>query len=219
MSGVYTRNRNLSKFEYYNNAIQLRAMVAKMMNSKSVPKAWRFTLAVPMMETARGILNDIVTSDAFYPNKEIWADERRRYLTLAIAGCGHLSQDVQLAMDVGLPVGEARLEAVSDAIEREIALLKGARSGVKLSHGFTFLKKKFLYGENGRVIVRPCRASIARARRRLRKQAGLVRRGVMTMDEVNRSYQSVRGAWSKLDAHRTVLEFDRLYRELFGGIS
>lgn len=132
MSGVYTRNRNLSQFEYYNNAIQLRAMVAKMMNSKSVPKAWRFTLAVPMMETARGILNDIVTSDAFYPNKEIWADERRRYLTLAIAGCGHLSQDVQLAMDAGLPVGEARLEAVSDAIEREIALLKGARSGVKL---------------------------------------------------------------------------------------
>ena len=90
---------------------------------------------------------------------------------------------------------------------------------VKLSHGFTFLKKKFLYGENGRVVVRPCRASIARARRRLRKQAGLVRRGVMTMDEVNRSYQSVRGSWSNLDAHRTVLEFDRLYRELFTGIS
>lgn len=36
---------------------------------------------------------------------------------------------------------------------------------VKLSHGFTWLKKRISYGENGRIVMRPCRDSITRQRR------------------------------------------------------
>lgn len=90
---------------------------------------------------------------------------------------------------------------------------------VKLSKGFTWLKKRISYGENGRVVMRPCRDSITRERRKLKKQAELVRRGEMTMEQVERSYQSWRGGMSKLDAHRTVLSMDALYKSLFGNVA
>jgi hypothetical protein len=86
---------------------------------------------------------------------------------------------------------------------------------VKLSRGFVFLKKHFSYGENGKIVVRPCRSSITRERRKLKKQKRLVDAGEMTMDQVAQSYQSWRGSMKRLDAHRTVLEMDRLYRCLF----
>ena len=41
----------------------------------------------------------------------------------------------------------------------------------------------------------------------------------MTVEQVEKSYQSWRGGARRLDAHRTVIEMDRLYRELFGPTS
>ena len=86
---------------------------------------------------------------------------------------------------------------------------------VKLSHGFTWLKKKISYGENGRIVVRPCRDSITRERRKLKKMRKMVDDGRMTLEQVERSYQSWRGSMTKLDAHRTVVNMDALYRDLF----
>lgn len=97
---------------------------------------------------------------------------------------------------------------------------------VKLSRGFTFLKKRFFYTETGRVIVKPSRKSITRQRRKLKAMAKLVRRGVMTQEEAWRAHQSWRGGMKHLDAQRTVESMDALYRELFdpantcwGGVS
>lgn len=87
---------------------------------------------------------------------------------------------------------------------------------VKLSKGFTWLKKRWSYGENGRMVVRPSRESVTRERRKLKKQARLVAAGQMSMDEVRQSYQSWRGGVRRLDAWRTVCRMDALYRELFG---
>lgn len=87
---------------------------------------------------------------------------------------------------------------------------------VKLSHGFVFLKKKFSYGKNGRIVVRPCRDSITRDRRKLKKQHALFEQGLMTYEQVEQSYQSWRGGMLRLDAHRTVLAMDALFRSLFG---
>lgn len=86
---------------------------------------------------------------------------------------------------------------------------------VKLSKGFTWLKKRISYGENGKVVMRPCRDSITRERRKLKKQAELVRQGKMTMEQVERSYQSWRGGMKRLDAHKTVITMDALYHDLF----
>ena len=86
---------------------------------------------------------------------------------------------------------------------------------VKLSRGVTFLKKRFFFGRGGKVVVRPCRESIARQRRKLKKQAALVRAGVMTREQAVQSYQSWRGMVMHLDAHETLLRMDALFKELF----
>ena len=87
---------------------------------------------------------------------------------------------------------------------------------VKLTRGFTFLKKRFSFGLNGRIVVRPCRSAVTRERRKLRKLASLVRRGLMTRDQAAASYRSWRASMGRLDAHGTVLRMDALFRELFG---
>ena len=86
---------------------------------------------------------------------------------------------------------------------------------VKLSRGFTFLKKRFFYGENGRIVVKPCRESITRERRKLKKQHALYKQGLMTYEQVEQSYQSWRGGMKRLDAHKTVLAMDALFAQLF----
>lgn len=113
------------------------------------------------------------------------------------------------------------LHAVMADIRRECAKLgiivneKKTRI-VKLSRGFTYLKKRFEYGETGKVIVRPCRAAVTRERRKLKKLAVFVERGEMTRKQAMQSYQSWRGLMLKLDAHRTVKSMDALFSQLFG---
>ena len=108
------------------------------------------------------------------------------------------------------------LALIQDRCARLGITLNEKKTGiVKLSHGFTFLKKKFSYGENGKIVVRPCRDSITRERRKLKKHAAMVARGEMTMEQVEQSYQSWRGGMSKLDAHKTVLNMDALFKSLF----
>lgn len=85
----------------------------------------------------------------------------------------------------------------------------------KLSRGFVFLKKKFSYGENGRIVVRPSRDAITRERRKLKKLAAMWGRGEIEIESIEQHYQSWRGGMLKLDAHRTVLRMDALYAELF----
>lgn len=90
---------------------------------------------------------------------------------------------------------------------------------VKLSRGFTFLKKRFRYSETGKIIVRPSRRAITDERHRLKAHADLVRRGLMTMEQANQSYQSWRGSMKHLDAQKTVESMDALYRELFNPVN
>ena len=86
---------------------------------------------------------------------------------------------------------------------------------VDLKHGFTFLKTRFFITETGRIIKKPCRKSITRQRRKLKKQARLAESGVLTFEEVRRSYASWRGSMAHRDAYRTVQSMDRLFNGLF----
>ena len=90
---------------------------------------------------------------------------------------------------------------------------------VKLSRGFTWLKKRIFYTETGRIVMKPCRDSITRERRKLKKMARMVAEGVMTPEQVQQSYQSWRGGMAHLDAHRSVLAMDALYRSLFENLA
>lgn len=107
----------------------------------------------------------------------------------------------------------SRIEALCDDLG--IIINRKKTRVVKLSRGFVFLKKRFSYGEGEKVVVRPRRSSVTRQRRKLKKQAALVARGVMTVEQVNQSYQSWRGGMKRLDAHETVRRMDALYKQLF----
>lgn len=106
-----------------------------------------------------------------------------------------------------------RLEAIYS--EYGIVINKKKTKIVDLKHGFTFLKTHFYITETGRIIKKPCRDSITRERRKLKKQAALVASGVLAFDEVRRSYASWRGSMSHRDAYRTVQSMDRLFNRLF----
>ena len=67
--------------------------------------------------------------------------------------------------------------------------------------------------------MKPCRDSITRERRKLKKMARMVAEGVMTPGQVQQSYQSWRGGMAHLDAHRSVLAMDALYRSLFENLA
>lgn len=67
--------------------------------------------------------------------------------------------------------------------------------------------------------VKPCRDSITRERRKLKKMARMVADGIMTPEQVEQSYQSWRGCMKRLDAHRSVLAMDALYRSLFENLA
>ena len=84
-----------------------------------------------------------------------------------------------------------------------------------LKHGFTFLKTRFYLTDSGKVIKKPCREFITRERRKLKKQAKLVKQGRMTFEAVNTSYQSWRGSMAHRNARRTVRSMDMLFKKLF----
>lgn len=95
---------------------------------------------------------------------------------------------------------------------------------VKLTRGFVFLKKRFRFTKTGRIIVTPCRESLTRERRRMKKHARMVQEGRMTIEQARQSYVSWRGSIAKrkgkhrlvMNTHRTVRGFDRLFFMLFG---
>ncbi len=136
MSGVPERRRKLSEFEFYNQAVELRIEVLMLVSGSAIPKSRRFTFAVPMADTAREVVHNIVRADAFYPNSEENVSARRRYLTLAIADVEQLRQDAQAYLEVyrrkGDPQHARAFARMLELCERETGLLKGARDKVKL---------------------------------------------------------------------------------------
>lgn len=84
-----------------------------------------------------------------------------------------------------------------------------------LKHGFIFLKTRFFLTDTGKVIKKPCRDSITRERRKLKKQAKLYQQGIMTLDEVKQSYNSWRGSMIHKDAHKSIYNMDMLFKKLF----
>lgn len=98
---------------------------------------------------------------------------------------------------------------------------------VKLTRGFTFLKKRFRFTESGRIVVTPIPKSLARERRKLRTHARMVAEGSMTLGQACVSYMSFRGSLERkrgdgrprfrMDVHWIVRDFDRMFVELVVG--
>lgn len=81
---------------------------------------------------------------------------------------------------------------------------------------FTFLKVRYSLTKTGRVVMKPCRDSVVRQRRKLKKFKRMVDRGDLTMDDVRSSYESWRGYQKHMNAHDTIRSMDKLFCKVFG---
>lgn len=86
----------------------------------------------------------------------------------------------------------------------------------KATRGFVFLKIRYVVTKTGRIIKRIVRSGIIRMRRRLKKFHSLVLRGVMTLDDVFRSFSSWFGnAKKNAKTYRSRKNLLILYNRLF----
>ena len=133
---VPERLRNLSDREFFNTAIAMRTAVLRVANGSAIPKSLRFTFAVPMAQSARSVVENILIADAFYPNTPASVEKRKEYLTCAIAQCDMVMQDLQAFIDFQqqrnsqVKIGE--FERLVEVCDTEIRLLRGARKNVRL---------------------------------------------------------------------------------------
>ena len=88
---------------------------------------------------------------------------------------------------------------------------------VKLTKGFTWLKKRVHLSGSGRIVMRPSRETVTRERRKLKRMARAADEGRLDGAAVARSYQSWRGSLVGLDAFGTVAAMDRAYKQLVKG--
>lgn len=86
---------------------------------------------------------------------------------------------------------------------------------IPLTKPFKFCKAKFQLTETGKVIVHGNRASLTRARRKLRKFKKFYEEGKITLDVPKQFVTSMEGYWGNFDDHGRVLEIRRMYHSLF----
>ena len=85
---------------------------------------------------------------------------------------------------------------------------------IKLSHGFTFLKTKYILTRKGKIIRRIPRDVVVRERRKLKKLARFVKAGEVTPEAFRQQYKSWRGDKRRYNAYHTLRNMDKLFKEL-----
>lgn len=87
---------------------------------------------------------------------------------------------------------------------------------VKVSKGFVYLKRRFLLTESGKVIKRPCKKSIVRQKRKLRKLKKKYDAGEVDLQSIKASYMSYIGGIKRTNAHKLIRDMNKLFYALFG---
>lgn len=88
-----------------------------------------------MAQSARDLVDHLITAKEFYPNTEHNVLMRRHYMTLGVADCKHLLQDIQALNDCCSQMSANWYEEIVAMLCDEIKTIKGARKGVKLLKG------------------------------------------------------------------------------------
>lgn len=113
---------------------------------------------------------------------------------------------------------EARemLSIVNDEVEKtNLCLNKNKTYICKLSHKFTFLKTDFKITKTGKVVKMITRKNVTKERKKLKKFAKMLDKGILTFNDIKTSYQSWRGYAKKKNAYFTIKNMDKLFDELF----
>jgi len=127
-------------------------------------------------------------------------------------------------MDDIFVIGNSKSELISLLTEIETVLStlkleinKKKTQIIKLSRGFIFLQIKYNILSSGKILKRLTRKKIVRERRRLKSLRRICDMGLISENDAWNCYQSWRGTIVKDHnaCHKTILNMDRLYKELF----
>lgn len=80
-------------------------------------------------------------------------------------------------------------------------------------------KCEVLFSPTGKIIVIPCRKTITRERRKLKKLRARLVQGKITMAEICEQYRSWRGNIKRFNAYKSVRSVDALYKSLFSEVT
>ena len=86
---------------------------------------------------------------------------------------------------------------------------------IPLSDGFAYLKTRYYITNTGKIIKKPAQDSIVRQRKKMKRQAGLVAKGLMTSTDVLIGLVSWIGSMIHRHSRKTVFNMKKLYKELF----
>ena len=112
----------------------------------------------------------------------------------------------------------ANLIYVDEKSTEEIRRLNPKKTQIiKLTRGFTFVKVRFRYGANGKVVRRATYKGIRHMWKKLRIFRRWVDSGRMTAADVETSLVSWRGHMKRFHSYHMEQSVERLYRELFKG--
>ena len=101
------------------------------------------------------------------------------------------------------------------AVQYGLHVHKNKTQIIKLSHGFTFLKTKYILTSSGKIIRRVPRDVVVRQRRRMKKLARFVVDGTMSIHSFKNQYRAWRGDLKrKYQCYYTINNMDELYKEL-----
>ena len=92
----------------------------------------------------------------------------------------------------------------------EITLSPKKTKIVSLHNGIKWLKTRFYLLETGKIIKKPCRNSIVRERRKLKKQLKLLKQGKISRAEIRQSFESWAGSMKRRNARLSVWKMRQL---------
>ena len=98
--------------------------------------------------------------------------------------------------------------------ELGLTLSEKKTSITKLTKGFTYLKTRFSFGENGKIIKKPYKKSIVIMRRKIKSFAAKIKNGEMTYADAYASYQSWCGYIKRFHSHETLIKMQKLFQEV-----
>ena len=125
-------------------------------------------------------------------------------------------------MDDGYLIHKSKkmLQKCLRAIEKicellEIKLNRKKTHIVKLAHGFIWLKARFYLTKTGKVVMKICKASITRMRRKIKKLYKKFKQGCICAKDIHNSWQSWQGYARKFTSWHTLRNMKRLFNRLF----
>ena len=108
------------------------------------------------------------------------------------------------------------LKGVSEQAEKLGLYINEKKTHIcKLSDKFAYLQMRYQLTETGKVVKRVKPATITRERRKLKKYKKLLDNGEVTYKNIEQSYKSWMGKYTKVMSKRQTKNIKRLYNELF----